>query len=217
MSDLVDFKKVPTFYKGTPWQNRAMDYLNSLPDEYKREFTRLRRFGLSDLLKAIGLRVTHGLAEDLKRCFETYGITTKLLQAHFIAQMAHETGGGRWYLELASGDAYEGRKDLGNTQPGDGMKFKGAGALQMTGRYNYQRFANSIGDQDVMRLGATYVALEYPFTSAGFWWKYNDMNLRIVMNNASCRMVSAWVNGRDPANGLAEREAYFKKAMEVLP
>jgi hypothetical protein len=118
-------------------------------------------------------------------------------------------------LELASGDAYEGRKDLGNTQHGDGPRFKGAGAIQLTGRFNYQRFADFIKDPDVMD-GAAYVAVKYPFSSAGFWWHQNAINA-FVDQGASCRQVSAKVNGRDPANGLADREAYFTRAVAAIP
>jgi hypothetical protein len=64
-------------------------------------------------------------------------------------------------------------------------------------------------------LGCEYVANRYPFTSAGFWWNLNAMN-SFIDNGASCRQVSAKVNGRDPANGLAEREAYYRKAAEII-
>lgn len=47
--------------------------------------------------------------------------------------------------EYASGAAYEGRKDLGNTQPGDGVRFAGRGLLQITGRANYTHYGNLIG------------------------------------------------------------------------
>jgi hypothetical protein len=117
-------------------------------------------------------------------------------------------------LELASGDAYEGRQDLGNTRTGDGRRFKGAGAIQLTGRYNYQRFADYIKDPGVMD-GASYVSIRYPFTSAGFWWHLNAINA-FVDQGASCRQVSAKVNGRDPANGLADREAYFARAVAAI-
>jgi hypothetical protein len=98
---------------------------------------------------------------------------------------------------------------------GDGRRFKGGGAIQLTGRYNYQRFADFIEDQDVME-GAAYVATTYPFTSAGFWWHLNAMNA-VVDQGATCRQVSARVNGRDPANGLADREVYYARAVAAFP
>jgi predicted chitinase len=152
---------------------------------------------------------------DLNACLSRFQITTPDRIRQFLAQVGHESGGLRWLLELASGDAYEGRSDLGNTRQGDGRRFKGGGAIQLTGRYNYQRFADFIEDQDVME-GAAYVATTYPFTSAGFWWHLNAMNA-VVDQGATCRQVSARVNGRDPANGLADREAYYARAVKAFP
>ena len=151
---------------------------------------------------------------DLNACLARFNINTPARIQHFLAQVGHESGGLKWMLELASGDAYEGRKDLGNTQHGDGPRFKGAGAIQLTGRFNYQKFADYIKDPDVMD-GAAYVANRYPFTSAGFWWQQNAINA-FVDQGASCRQVSAKVNGRDPANGLADREAYFTRATAAI-
>jgi predicted chitinase len=152
---------------------------------------------------------------DLNASLQRFGITNPARIRHFLAQVGHESGGLRWMLELASGEAYEGRKDLGNTQRGDGVRFKGAGAIQLTGRFNYQRFADFIKDQQVMQ-GAEYVATKYPFTSAGFWWHLNGMN-QLVDNGASVRAVSARVNGRDPANGLNDRMAYYGRALQQFP
>jgi predicted chitinase len=152
---------------------------------------------------------------DLNSCLRRFSINTPARIRHFLAQVGHESGGLKWMLELASGDAYEGRQDLGNTRTGDGPKYKGAGAIQLTGRYNYQRFADYIKDPDVMD-GAVYVASRYPFTSAGFWWHLNAINA-FVDQGASCRQVSAKVNGRDPANGLADREAFFARAVAAIP
>lgn len=151
---------------------------------------------------------------DLNACLDRFRINTPNRIRHFMAQVGHESGGLRWMLELATGDAYEGRRDLGNTQPGDGRRFKGAGAIQLTGRYNYQRFADFVKDQRVME-GCGYVAEVYPFTSAGFWWHLNDMNA-IVDQGATCRQISARVNGRDPANGLTDRENYFARAAAFI-
>lgn len=133
---------------------------------------------------------------------------------HFISQCSHESGGGIWMKEIASGRDYEGRTDLGNTQPGDGMKYKGAGFIQVTGRYNYQQFANYVKDQKVMD-GVDYVSSKYPFAISGFWWMLNKMN-DFCDRNPTCRQVSARVNGRDPANGLTDREKYYKRCCDVI-
>lgn len=85
-----------------------------------------------------------GLAANVH--FRTYGILdTGLRLAHFMGQCGHESGGFRYMEEIASGAVYEGRADLGNTQPGDGKRFKGRGPIQLTGRANYRRVGRKIG------------------------------------------------------------------------
>jgi putative chitinase len=153
--------------------------------------------------------------EDLNNCLERFNITTPAKIRHFMAQISHESGGLQWFAELSSGWQYEYATRLGNTQYRDGPRFKGAGVLQLTGRYNYQAFADYMGDQGIME-GVDYVAAVYPFTSAGFWWHNNKIN-EFIDGGASCRQVSAKVNGQDPANGLSDRLYYFRKASQVIP
>jgi predicted chitinase len=73
------------------------------------------------------------------------GITDPKQQAIMMGQLAHESGGFTQMRELASGDAYEGRSTLGNTQQGDGRKFKGRGFIQLTGRSNYAAAGKALG------------------------------------------------------------------------
>jgi putative chitinase len=213
----------------TPHQLAAWEAAwEAASDEQRQEFTELWRAQGSPAAPApVAELVTMAQATavftrspsasqlaDLNSCLRRFAINTPARIRHFLAQVGHESGGLRWMLELASGDAYEGRQDLGNTRTGDGRRFKGAGAIQLTGRYNYQRFADYIKDPDVMD-GAAYVSIRYPFTSAGFWWHLNAINA-FVDQGASCRQVSAKINGRDPANGLADREAYFARAVAAI-
>ena len=73
----------------------------------------------------------------LNDAMDEFTINTPQRQAMFLAQIAHESGELRYVEEIASGAAYEGRADLGNTEPGDGVRYKGRGLIQITGRANY--------------------------------------------------------------------------------
>ena len=149
---------------------------------------------------------------DLNQCLSRFGITTVEDICMFLAQTAHESGGLRWLKELATGDDYEWRNDLGNNQAGDGRRFKGAGVIQLTGRANYQAFANYINDQGVMQ-GCAYVAVVYPFSSAGFWWMNNGVS-EMVANGADIYAVTRRVNGG--LNGIEDRIAYYDAACQWI-
>ena len=223
--NLIDAAK---FYNNHPHQTSAWSWLqDQLSPAQLEEFAEKYRAApapsapatsliTADQCKAIfGRAMTDKQLSDFNDCLDRFDIDTPARIRHFIAQIAHESGGLKWLKELASGKAYEGRRDLGNTLPGDGPRFKGAGVIQLTGRFNYEQFAKSINDMRVME-GCDYVASNYPFTSAGFWWNNNHMN-SLVDSGATCRQVSKRVNGRDPANGLKEREDYFAVAVKVIP
>jgi len=149
---------------------------------------------------------------DLNNCIKKFGIDTIQSLRHFMSQCALESAKGRYIEEIADGSAYEGRTDLGNIYPGDGKKFKGAGYIQMTGRANYQAFANFIGDQKVMD-GVKYAAPKYPWQSAGFWWMNNNMN-KVSNYGASVKQVTKRVNGG--YNGLDLRRKYYAEACEIF-
>jgi len=214
------------YSKGLPHQVAAWQWLDQqLSDQQLEGFAERFRAApppppSSDLVTAeqcqqiFGRAITVEQLADLNSCLNRFEITTPASICHFMAQIAHESGGLRYMQELADGTAYEGRKDLGNNQPGDGPRFKGAGVIQLTGRENYEKFSRFVGDPEVMT-GCSYVAERYPFTSAGFWWHNNRAN-QLVDSGASCRRVSQLVNGRDPANGLQDREQFFAKATAVI-
>ena len=78
------------------------------------------------------------LLPAVSKCLRDCDCTTVNRIAMWCAQIGHESGGLKWMQEIADGSAYEGRRDLGNTQPGDGRRFKGHGPIQVTGRHNHQ-------------------------------------------------------------------------------
>lgn len=168
---------------------------------------------LKNQLEAFGwCDVSENILDDLNITLNRFNITTTERIRHFMSQCAVESQYGYYTEEIASGTAYEGRTDLGNTQLGDGTKFKGAGYIQVTGRANYQAFADAINDQNVMQ-GVSYVAKKYPWLSAGFWWHNNNMNT-FIDNGATVKEVTKKVNGG--YNNLDEREATYIKAKEIF-
>ena len=132
--------------------------------------------------------------------------------AMLVANIMHETGNMRWLKELASGWAYEGRADLGNTQPGDGPLFRGSGVLQLTGRHNYTRLSQALGDTRVIAEGCDYVASTYPFMSAKTWIVENDLlNVALTQGfDAVCRRINGGYNG------LEDRRTKFTIAKRVF-
>jgi len=166
----------------------------------------------SDQLIEMGWHnVTNAMVADLNRTLRRFEINTPLRIQHFLSQTAHESGLGLWVRELASGAAYEGRLDLGNIYSGDGPKFRGGGFLQLTGRYNYQLFADFMGNQNIMQ-GYTYVAENHPWMSAGFWWYTNNMNA-FIDDGATIEQVTRRVNGG--LNGLDDRREMFRRAANI--
>jgi len=142
-----------------------------------------------------------------------YGIDTPMRQAAFLAQIAHESGSLRYVREIASGQAYEGRKDLGNTQPGDGQRYKGRGLIQITGRANYKQCSQALFADD--RLLDTPSLLEEPVEacrSAAWFWQ--SRNLNPLADTGAFRAITRIINGG--YNGYADRLDYYERAKAVL-
>ncbi len=140
-----------------------------------------------------------------------FGITTPARAASFLAQLAHESGQLLYVRELASGAAYEGRRDLGNVQPGDGVRFRGRGLIQVTGRTNYAACGKALG-LDLLAQPALLEQTVNACRSSGWFWRSRGLN---ALADAGDQVaVTRRVNGG--TNGLAERQAYFKVAQKVL-
>jgi len=111
----------------------------------------------------------------LNKYMAMYGITTEKQIAAFYAQIGHESGYLKFHKELASGAAYEGRKDLGNIYPGDGVKYKGRGLIQITGRDNYTKAAKALGI-DLVNKPELLEQPEWAVKSACWWWHNVGLN-----------------------------------------
>lgn len=217
----IKFTDAAKYFKGEPQQLDAFEYLqqNTSP-EVIEEFARRYRnkpeqkilITKKELEYIWNRTVSDSQVNELNACLEKFEINTKSRMRHFMSQISHESGAGKYTKEIASGDAYEGRRDLGNTQPGDGRRFKGGGYIQLTGRANYQAFANYIKDPRVME-GVDYVAEKYPFTSAGYWWYRNGMNA-LCDTNPTVEQVTRKVNGG--YNGLEDRKYYYNRCLSVI-
>lgn len=159
--------------------------------------------------------VNDEMIQELNRVLGKYGINTTERIKHFLAQVSHESGAGQYKVELGDSNYLkylEGRKDLGNTTPGDGLKYRGAGYIQLTGKSNYQKFANAMGDQRVME-GYRYVADNYAWEAAGYYWNNRNINAT-VDNGGTVEDVTRKVNGG--TNGLQSRKNYYNKAAQVI-
>lgn len=83
--------------------------------------------------------------EAILPAWDSYGDDDKMKLGYILATAFHESDRFKTMEEYASGSAYEGRADLGNTEPGDGKRYKGRGFVQITGRRNYWDWSNRLG------------------------------------------------------------------------
>ncbi len=151
------------------------------------------------------------LMPHLNAAMQEAGINTPRRQAAFLAQLAHESGEFRWMEEIASGADYEGRLDLGNTEPGDGMRFKGRGPIQLTGRSNYRAAGQALGI-DLENNPTRAADPDVGFRTAAWYW--NNRNLNQYADAGNFDAITYRVNGG--YNGKAERDAYYARALQVL-
>lgn len=140
-----------------------------------------------------------------------FGINTPLRMAHFLAQIAHESVELKYTKEIASGKAYEGRADLGNTQKGDGVRFKGRGLIQITGRANYKRYADYCG-YDVVSKPELLERLPGAVKSAMWYWQMRGLNE--LADNDEFVKITKRINGG--TNGIDNRKKYLTRAKTVL-
>lgn len=134
--------------------------------------------------------------DDCNRLYADTGFAEHIDAAQMLmANMMHETCNFVYMKEISDGMYLRGRTDLGHG-PNEGEIWKGAGVLQLTGKYNYSRLAEGINDPRVME-GVDYVSTTYPFTSARIWIEENDL-LNICLTegfDACCLRINGGWNG----------------------
>lgn len=148
------------------------------------------------------------LSKKYRSLLTKYDINTPLRLAHFFAQIAHESGGFKYLTELGNKlyfNKYESRLDLGNTQKGDGYKFRGRGYIQITGRDNYSKLSKAtnidfINNPDILseEVNAMVSAL----------WYWNSRKLNQFADLDDIKTITKKINGG--YNGLKERQEYLK-------
>lgn len=138
------------------------------------------------------------------------GCTNVNRAAMFLAQIGEESGGLRYMEEVASGAEYEGRADLGNTQPGDGVRYKGRGPLQITGRDHYATLSRWAFSKGLVATATYFVdnptqlaLVKYGFLGACWYWTVARPQLNTLSDNKDIVGATKAVNGGD--HGLADR------------
>lgn len=168
------------------------------------------------------LNVAEQNIDALNEAMERYEINTPARVAAFLAQILHESGGFHWFEEIwgptPAQKKYEPpskmAKSLGNTEPGDGKRFKGRGAIQLTGRTNY-RLYGSLLEVDLIADPELAATPKYRFLIAGLYWRKNELNAMADRNNENAfKQITRRINGG--LNGLADRLNYWNKARLTL-
>lgn len=150
-------------------------------------------------------------AEPLSRAMFAFAINTPLREAAFLAQIAHESASLKYVREIASGERYEGRADLGNTEPGDGARFRGRGLIQITGRANYRECGVALG-LDLLAHPELLEETDNACRSAAWFW--NSHGLNEIADSGDFRRITRVINGG--YNGYADRLAFYARAQDVL-
>lgn len=144
-----------------------------------------------------------------------YGITGVLREAAFLATIAEESGELRFTREIwgptPAQERYEGRADLGNTEPGDGFKYRGRGLISITGRKNYEEASDALGHDYVEDPAAMQMPCEATRTACWWWQKHGCNQLADIGNFEG---VTKRVNGG--LTHFERRLAYYNKARDVL-
>ena len=159
--------------------------------------------------------VPDSVISQLPAVIEKFGAKTPLRLSHFLAQLAHESGGFTKAVTVENLSYSANRNGNGDEASGDGFKFRGRGYIQLTGKSNYAEFSRFIGEDCVVN--PDLVATKYPLASAAFFfnssktlWPTCDHG----SDDATVMAVSMIVNGG--TIGIEDRIDYFHKFFNIL-
>lgn len=152
------------------------------------------------------------LVTYLNKHMSKYEVNIYLRVCHFLAQAAHESASFRTLEEYASGAAYEGRKDLGNVNAGDGRRYKGRGIFQLTGRANYRDMSKKL-NLDLEGNPSLAATPEVSVLTALEYWKSRGLSNFADKDDVST--ITKRINGG--FNGFDDRKKYLAKAKTVIP
>jgi putative chitinase len=158
----------------------------------------------------------------IEQALQEFGIDRPARAAAFLAQLAHESGQLRLMEEIWGPTEAQRRYEpvgplaarLGNTQAGDGRRYKGRGPIQITGRANYRNFGRLLA-VDLETEPERAARADLGFRVAGVFWQQNGLNeLADRASPAAFRAITKRINGG--FNGLADREQFYARAAEAL-
>lgn len=170
------------------------------------------------------VRVPDGTADEINSVVDLAGISTHLELAHFIAQCTYECGYYGHYEEPYVPGRYEFRVSLGNTQPGDGQRYRGRGAIQLTGRANYTAFQAWLDDHGI---DPAINVIDEPeqvaeptlrWEAAAFYWSTHPGLKAAALQDdvAMCTRIITGAKIPGPDQGLSSREKLTNSAIVVL-
>lgn len=162
-------------------------------------------------------RIAAGLSASLPPLLERFRINTPLRLAHFLSQIAHESDRFRTLEEYASGSAYERRQDLGNTKPGDGVRFKGRTPMQITGRANYRNLTAWLKSAGVDCPDFEAAPAELAESQWAAWacvWYWDTRGLNKIADRDDLVLVTKVINGG--RRGLKDRALLLARAKSMI-
>jgi predicted chitinase len=220
---LADDKKrdieVGTVIEAHDWELQDLHIKASLADgvwyffagHFDMQFPQPKELITFDQLAAIAIHCPleriRELLPHINAAAIEYSINTPLRICHFLAQICHESDGLNTTREYASGADYEWREDLGNIYAGDGVRFRGRGLVQITGRYNYLEVGKALG---IDLISSPYRLEDFDLAARSAGWFWDSRNLNHYADEDNFDRIMRIINGG--RNGESDRWNYLVRA-----